>query len=730
MIKFEISGRKGVDVSFRIWRCSLIGKVRPKGNHVREYPRGNHAREHPWGNHAREHPWGNHVRKHPRGNHSRERDLNSSYRHWGLWKELKDGKNVKCKRTGTDERYGFYQDRHTRASILVKCMKDVCKPLGSFTVSGRQYILDLAHRAVESKSLLTPVERHPEMKISMEGDMVFYKSDSLAAAVQKQTNDSRTESDVHVFPGFKTTPQHQESKHRNKTRIVRESEKGNPSGTDVVEIMVYTDEIMCNRFYALKNNDRTAGLEATRFYYALLVNEMDQVYQGFQEHPSNSAGLAIRLAFSGILIACDSAGAPWSTNRTNASSDLSDFATWHNNLKLKLNLKYDIAMGISGYVVSFCVAFAHAICDAQAGASIIYDTRFSTWLMTTAVHELGHILGASHDQSHGCSGGFLMSVNAFTANTSTATTQYEFTNCAISAIERIITKLGSSRCTLNHNFNDTQYDQYRAGAIGGDVVSLDFQCQVYYGSGSFACLKLVIYADALLYELVIDADALLYQLIIYADALLYQLVIDADSLLYQLIIYADALLYQLVIYDDALLYELIIYDDALLYKLLIYADPLLYQLLVIYADALLYELVIDADALLYQLIIYADALLYQLVIDADSLLYQLIIYADALLYQLVIYDDALLYELIIYDDALLYKLLIYADPLLYQLVIYADALLYQLVIDADALLYELIIYDDALLYKLLIYADALLYELVIYADPLLYQLIIYADALL
>ncbi|KAK3590162.1 hypothetical protein CHS0354_041216 [Potamilus streckersoni] len=397
---------------------------------------------------------------------------------------------------GTYEQYGFYQDRHTRSSILVKCIKDVCKPLGSFTVGGKQYLLDLAHRAVESKSLLTPVERPPDMKISMEGDMVFFTPDSITPAVQKQTNDSDPiKSDLTVIPGSKTTSQQPSIKTASKTRYKDRSKRGIPSKTDIVEIMVYADEVMCKRFFNLKNSDKTAGLEATRFFYALLVNEMDQVYQGFQDHPSNTARLAIRLLFSGILIACDSAGAPWSTNRTNASSDLSDFAKWQKNMKSKLNLKYDIAMGISGKIkgsgstMTLGIGYTHAICNEQFGANIVYDTKFSTWLMTTSVHELGHNLGASHDQSQGCSGGHVMSVNQYTANASTATTQFEFTSCAVGAIKRIITKLGSSRCTLKHDFNDTQYDQYRAGAIGGDVLNLDFQCQAYYGSGSFACLK-------------------------------------------------------------------------------------------------------------------------------------------------------------------------------------------------------------------------------------------------
>ncbi|KAK3590219.1 hypothetical protein CHS0354_041280 [Potamilus streckersoni] len=77
-----------------------------------------------------------------------------------------------------------------------------------------------------------------------------------------------------------------------------------------------------------------------------------------------------------------------------------------------------------------------------------------------------------------------MSACATTETVATATKLYQFRT---SPTEHSNTFRGSTRCTLNHNFNDTAYDEYRAGAIGGDVLSLDYECQVYYGSGSSAC---------------------------------------------------------------------------------------------------------------------------------------------------------------------------------------------------------------------------------------------------
>ncbi|KAK3590047.1 hypothetical protein CHS0354_041073 [Potamilus streckersoni] len=75
---------------------------------------------------------------------------------------------------------------------------------------------------------------------------------------------------------------------------------------------------------------------------------MDSIYQSFRTHPSNTAGLDIRLFLSGIVVACDSAAAKWSHNSGDSFSDGIDFASWQRLQKQQYNFKYDIAMGISG----------------------------------------------------------------------------------------------------------------------------------------------------------------------------------------------------------------------------------------------------------------------------------------------------------------------------------------------------------------------------------------------
>ncbi|KAK3590218.1 hypothetical protein CHS0354_041279 [Potamilus streckersoni] len=381
-----------------------------------------------------------------------------------------NGELKKWERKNTDEQYAFYQDKNTMASIMVRCNGELCKPIGTFSVKGKKYSLDLKGKPIESTSLVSPIADPPNIKVSMEGDMVILKTDPSKHVVQNQ---------IQVFTQFPSQSGQEGSR---KIRSI-------PAGADIVEIMVYTDEVICSRFIDLNTGDKNAGLEATRFYYALLINEMDTVYQPFHRHPSNTAGLDIRLFFSGIVVSCGSTTATWSSDRHDPVTDITTFRKWQFSQKKIYSLKYDIAMGISGKIKDYILGIAYRgfICDSQYGTNVIYETLNSTWLMITSAHELGHNLGSSHDNSTDCPMGYIMNPYAPNGNVSTAKTQYQFSNCSVRDIQRTLTSLGSTRCTLNHNFNDTAYDEYRAGAIGGDVLSLDYQCQVYYGSGSSAC---------------------------------------------------------------------------------------------------------------------------------------------------------------------------------------------------------------------------------------------------
>ncbi|KAL3863446.1 hypothetical protein ACJMK2_005200 [Sinanodonta woodiana] len=274
-----------------------------------------------------------------------------------------NGNLSKYERQNTDEQYAFYQDQNTKASIMVRCNADMCKPLGTFSVKGKKYRLDINGHPIESTSLLTPVADPPNMIVSREGDMVILKLDPSKPVVHNETVVSST------------PPSHPGQQGSREKRAI-------PTGSDIIEIMVYTDEVICSRFITLYNGNKSAGLEATRFYYALLINEMDTVYQPFQSHPSNTAGIDIRLFFSGIVVSC------------------TEF-----------------------YGLFYAVISARKRGHDRAAALAVYHLSSNT------------ILGANHDEDVGCPLGYMMSAYATTGTLATATTQYQFSTCSVGDIQ-------------------------------------------------------------------------------------------------------------------------------------------------------------------------------------------------------------------------------------------------------------------------------------------------------
>ncbi|KAK3590046.1 hypothetical protein CHS0354_041072 [Potamilus streckersoni] len=149
---------------------------------------------------------------------------------------IEDGKLGKWENPNTSEILGFYQDRNNQASMMVICKEELCKPIGTFAVNGQRYKLNLEGKSIESTSLLSPVENPPKVNISREGDMITVKLDSSSADGQNLTQ---------VFSPLNLNgndvPEYLNSQQDSSNGIVI------PSGTDIVEIMVYTDEVICKR---------------------------------------------------------------------------------------------------------------------------------------------------------------------------------------------------------------------------------------------------------------------------------------------------------------------------------------------------------------------------------------------------------------------------------------------------------------------------------------------------
>ncbi|KAL3863918.1 hypothetical protein ACJMK2_005639 [Sinanodonta woodiana] len=345
--------------------------------------------------------------------------------------------------TNSEEMYGYYQDAKTKASVMVACNipGSICQPVGTFVLNGKKYRLEPTGETSDATHFVTEMGRD-DGNSDMHGDLKNLPEFPLSGPKSSDLNKTQAT----------------EGKSSRRKRAI-------PAGVDILELFICADESIYQRFLALYGNMTTA-LEMIRQYYAIIGNE-------------------------------DASGAPWSyqsvdsSGKLNSSKALDAFSAWQKNYRTANNLQYDLAMAMTakkfqGTPVG--ITWYSGVCfpDSYYYASVIEDRGCR--LALAATHEIGHFFSASHDPTTGsCSSGYIMIATLYTANATTATIQHTFSACSISSMTTFLNNLGSNRCTRQHSFTDAEYTAYRSQPIGGEVLSLNQQCQIYYGPASFAC---------------------------------------------------------------------------------------------------------------------------------------------------------------------------------------------------------------------------------------------------
>ncbi|KAL3863917.1 hypothetical protein ACJMK2_005638 [Sinanodonta woodiana] len=321
------------------------------------------------------------------------------------------------------EMFGFYQDPKTNAAVMVNCDKlgSICQLVGTFMLNGQKYRLEPSGDRSEATHFVTEI-RQDDKDSDMYGDS--QQIPDLPSSAPRYRN-------------LNTVYSTDDKRGRIKRTI--------PAGVDIIELYIYTDESIYQRFLALYGNMTTA-LAKIQQYYSVIGNEMDLEYQ--QVKSANTLGIDIRIYLKGVRVALVASDAPWSspavdsTGKLNSSKALNDFSTWQKNYQIANNLQYDLALAVTALCIAGKTWFS-AVCfsDSFYHASIIEDRGCR--LALTAVHELGHFLAANHDPTNGsCSYGYIMAPSFYTANATTASIQHTFSSCSISSMTSFLYNLG------------------------------------------------------------------------------------------------------------------------------------------------------------------------------------------------------------------------------------------------------------------------------------------------
>ncbi|XP_033728950.1 zinc metalloproteinase-disintegrin VMP-II-like [Pecten maximus] len=275
-----------------------------------------------------------------------------------------------------------------------------------------------------------------------------------------------------------------------------------------VEIMITSDHTIYSYWYDDSNATSTAqkdtdAMASIRQHYAHSMNEIDTMYASI-----DSSSISIKTVFACMVVSKSTTTSEWtvprvSDGKVDSSEVLNNFTAWER--QALLNCSYDHAMLFSRY--DFTATVNGVVSDSNAGLAwlsaacrtfkqSITEYSFDTSMNGVAAHELGHNLGADHDQDgNAClsNNKYIMAPSLGQGPSSARDNPWKFSTCSVTYFENYIATLDSSNnnclLTLSDTHNSTALSPYDQ-EIPGQVTSADKQCVRLEGAGSHLCREL------------------------------------------------------------------------------------------------------------------------------------------------------------------------------------------------------------------------------------------------
>ncbi|XP_069108286.1 uncharacterized protein [Argopecten irradians] len=387
----------------------------------------------------------------------------------------------------------FYQDVKYGAAFTVKFQEKSSKVsnlFGSLHLRKDKYFLERTGDLDKNDPSLFHLRKF-KVKAGMVTDFVKRKDHDTTKGNYAGTKAGRQSIRDKSRRGGKTD----DGKSRMKRSVVQQT----------VEIMIASDHTIYDYWYADSSASTPSGKDtdaenAMRQFYAHSINEIDTMYGSV-----DSSSISISTVFACMYISKSAATSEWtepivSNGQVDASNVLDSFTEWEQQQTdatlcgydhAMLFSRYDFTSTISGTVFTSTAGLAWLSGTCRTYKQSISEYSFDTSMNAVAAHELGHNLGADHDQDmNAClsSDSFIMAPSLGNGPDNARDNPWKFSSCSTTYFETYIATLGSQSCLLTLSTDHdptalTPYDQ----EIPGQVTTADDQCVRDQGTGSYLC---------------------------------------------------------------------------------------------------------------------------------------------------------------------------------------------------------------------------------------------------